>query len=122
MNDEPAKKEGQRLAGGIAEQPELQDRGGQRHGAGCGHRRRAVAAKRGSGRDLAADRHDVGQRLVEIAHLQRQTLLRPACPDRPITLYCKVYRVAKSWQVPNVDSGTMVASGNCRLHRIASGG
>ncbi len=68
--NEPAEKEAERLARGIAEQPELQHRGHERDRAGRGHGRRAVAAERGAGRDLAADRHDVGQCLVEIAHLQ----------------------------------------------------
>ncbi|MGY3107314.1 hypothetical protein ACVWW7_003941 [Bradyrhizobium sp. LM6.9] len=75
--NEPAEEEAERLAGGIPEQPELQDCGEKRDRAGRGHRRRAVTAECRAGRDLAADRHDVGQCLVEIAHWQRQNLVPP---------------------------------------------
>ena len=57
------------MCGGIVEQRILQDRGDQRDAGGRGDRRGAIAAKRGAGGDLAANGDDVGQRLVEIAHL-----------------------------------------------------
>ena len=45
------------------------DRGEQRHAAGGGDGGRTIAAKRRAGGDLAANGEDVGQRLVEVAHL-----------------------------------------------------
>src|SRR5262249_18357041 len=45
-------------------------------------RRRAVAAECSAGRELAADRDDIGQRLVEIAHLfGPHAVLPPTTPD-----------------------------------------
>ena len=65
----PAGKEGKRIVGGIVEPVRLQERGAKRDAAGRGHRRGAIAAKRRTRGELAANGDNVGQGLVEIAHL-----------------------------------------------------
>jgi hypothetical protein len=55
-------------SGRVVEPQELRHRGHQRQTTGGGDRRRAVAAKRRAGGYLAANRKDIGQRLVEIPH------------------------------------------------------
>src|ERR1700755_2704347 len=47
----------------------LQDGRDERDAASCGDGCRTIAAKRGSGRKLAAHGDNIAQRLVEIAHL-----------------------------------------------------
>ena len=65
----PPGEKDHRLSGRIVEPQELRDRGDQRQTAGGGDRRRTIAAERRAGGNLAANRKDVGQRLVEIPHL-----------------------------------------------------
>ena len=84
--DRPTGEKDDRCAGRIVEPEELRDRGQKREGTGRGHRLRAIAAKRRSRRNLAADGEDVGQRFVEVphhppcaAHLATPTVRRP--PD-----------------------------------------
>src|ERR1700742_2736468 len=59
----------------------LQDGRDEGDAAGRGDCRRAIAAERGAGRKLAADRNDISQRLVEIAHLFGLQALPPTVPN-----------------------------------------
>src|ERR1700730_16136702 len=76
----PADEKGQRMAGRVVEPPELRDRREQRHAAGSSDGFRTIAAKRRAGGNLVANGEDIGQRLVEIAHVS----------TTPITLQYKV--------------------------------
>src|ERR1700738_3768353 len=78
----PAREENQRLTGWIAEPQKLKERGDQSQTAGGGDRSRTITAKCSASGNLAANCEDVGQSLVEIAHLTS-------------ALRCKVYTTAK---------------------------
>src|ERR1700704_1656837 len=76
----PAGEKLEGMTGRIVKPPEFKERRKESETAGGGDGRRTIAAKRRAGGDLAADRGDVGQGLVEIAH------------PGPFTLQCKVLR------------------------------
>jgi hypothetical protein len=65
----PAGEKQQRMSGRIFKPQKLNCCREQRQTAGGGDGCRAIAAKRGAGGNLVADSEDVGQRLVQIAHL-----------------------------------------------------
>src|SRR5215212_5530724 len=60
------------MAGRIVKPQELKDGGDQSQAASGGDYCRPIATKRRTGSNLAADCGNVGQRLVEIAHLMPQ--------------------------------------------------
>jgi hypothetical protein len=60
------------MAGRIVKPQELKDGGDQSQAASGGDYCRPIATKRRTGGNLAADCGNVGQRLVEIAHLMPQ--------------------------------------------------
>src|ERR1041385_2499786 len=92
----PAQQEGQGMLGGVGKQHMLQDRRDERDAAGCGDRRRAITTERGAGRKLAADGDDVGQRLVEIAHLfGLHALLSPPAKSLCSTKYTELQSKSK---------------------------